>query len=220
MALPTRPTPPFAGSAAQRSRHRHPSSPLASPYASVAFAPDGGTLAAAAWNNTIMLWWAAYGVPLGRLKGHTDEVWSVAFAPDGATVAAGVDDGAVRLWRVADGALLRTLEGHTRAVTSVAFASDGMILASGSWDGTVRLWGCSGEGRAARARAGHRRAPTDAGSVVHRHARGRVTGARRRMPDASSTGRGRGADPPYRLRLTPIPGIIRRSGIMARSVSR
>ncbi len=114
--------------------------PTDAPVGSIAFAPDGQTLASGADDRTVRLWRVADGTLLRTLEGHPSEVWSVAFAPDGQTLASG-SYRTVRLWRVADGVLLRTLEGHTDWVRSVAFAPDGQTLASGSWDGTVRLWG-------------------------------------------------------------------------------
>ncbi|MDW8071839.1 MAG: zinc-ribbon domain-containing protein [Anaerolineae bacterium] len=108
---------------------------------SVAFAPDGKTLASGLQDGTIRLWEVASGRELSTLCGHTEAVQSVAFAPDSRLLASGSWDGTVRLWEVASGRELSTLRGHTAAVQSVAFAPDGRLLASGSWDGTVRLWG-------------------------------------------------------------------------------
>jgi hypothetical protein len=107
---------------------------------SVAFAPDGQTLASGSWDGTVKLWDAESGEALHTLEGHIDAVTSIAFAPDGQTLASGSWDGTVRLWDAASGDLLRTLEGHTDWVTSIAFAPDGQTLASASGDGTVRLW--------------------------------------------------------------------------------
>ncbi len=106
---------------------------------SVAFSPDGATLASGTHNNTVQLWRVDDGALLRTLKGRMGLVLSVAFSPDGKTLASGAWSG-VRLWRVAYGAVQHTLKGHTASVTSVTFSPDGPMLASGSNDHTVRLW--------------------------------------------------------------------------------
>jgi serine/threonine protein kinase len=121
---------------------------------SVAFAPDGATLASASDDSTIILWDAASGERLRTLEGHTSEVNSVAFAPDGATLASASDDSTIILWDATSGERLRTLEGHTSEVTSVAFAPDGGTLASGSYDDTVILWDAT-SGEQLRTFGGH-----------------------------------------------------------------
>jgi WD40 repeat protein len=67
----------------------------------VAFNRDGQVLATGSEDNTIILWDAATGQPLGEpLTGHHDIVISVTFSPDGQTLASGSGDGTIILWDV------------------------------------------------------------------------------------------------------------------------
>ena len=75
---------------------------------SVAFSPDGKTLASGREDDTVRLWDVATGRPIGSpLTAHTGRV-SVAFSSDGKTLASGGFDGTVRLWEVATGRPMAT----------------------------------------------------------------------------------------------------------------
>ena len=109
------------------------------PVWSVAFSPDGGTLASGSFDNTIRLWDTHSAQHKFTLIGETGHIGSVAFSPDGETLASASWDRTIRLWDPHTGELKRTLN-YTSSVTSVAFSPDGQTLASGSADQTIRLW--------------------------------------------------------------------------------
>ena len=116
------------------------------PVKSLAFSPDGTTLAAVADHRPIRLWDVATRKDIGIMAHELDEfgqvvgnIRQVVFSPDGTTLAVGRSE-TVRLWDVATREKVATLEGHSELVWSVAFSPDGNTLASGSDDGTIRLW--------------------------------------------------------------------------------
>ncbi|MGP4114415.1 nSTAND1 domain-containing NTPase [Streptomyces sp. 4N509B] len=128
---------------------------------SIAFSPDGTTVATGVADGTARLVDAGSGAALHTVRvSPGGGVAAVGFSSDGDTLATAGEDGVVRLWDVAPGEaprrtlpgegpgeapgeapeLSRTLPGHGAPVTGLAFGSDGTTLATGDADGVVRLW--------------------------------------------------------------------------------
>jgi hypothetical protein len=64
----------------------------------LAYSPDGRTLATAGKDRLIHLWETATGKKRATLAGHTGAVYAVSFAADGKTLASAGQEGVVRLW--------------------------------------------------------------------------------------------------------------------------
>jgi WD40 repeat protein len=105
---------------------------------SIAFAPDGVTLATISVDGTITL----FDVSSRSLRSswkHRDGQ-SIAFSPDGRFLATGHRSGEVALWNSTSGLKLATLSGQGGPVTRLTFGPDGSMVASAGMDGKLRIW--------------------------------------------------------------------------------
>src|SRR5262249_23586183 len=112
---------------------------------SIAFAPDGTTLAAGGDSGDAAhcsLWDAATGKKIRDIDDAKGALvaTAVTFSPDGKTLATGSRDGPLYLWEAATGKQRRELALDGIGVASLAFAPDGKSLAAGCYDGTVLVW--------------------------------------------------------------------------------
>jgi WD40 repeat protein len=110
-------------------------------FQSVAFAPDGGSLAAGLVDGTIVAWDLATGRERYARRGHSSLVYDLAYSRDGRTLATAGWDRLIKLWVARTGRELRSLRGHGNWIMGVAFTPDSRNLASLDYDGVLRLWG-------------------------------------------------------------------------------
>jgi WD40 repeat protein len=101
---------------------------VSSPVTSLAFSPDGKTLAVSSRDRVIGLWDPATGKEEKELTGHLSFVNSVAFSADGKKLVSGGNDATARLWDAAAGKEISRFHNSPR-VSCVAFSPDGQTLA-------------------------------------------------------------------------------------------
>ena len=137
---------------------REISFPEKSGVSSLAFSPDGSTLAVGSGfraiqsddendfrngSGAIGLWDLKTAQMKTVLRGHQADITALAFSPDGSTLLSASVDKTTRLWNLKSRQTRFILKGHVLGVTDAAWSGDGKTVVTGSNDATLKLWDAS-----------------------------------------------------------------------------
>ena len=119
----------------------------------LAFAPDGGLLAAGFANGKILVFDATKGeewpVAITRWSSHTGRVTALAWRADGKFAVSGSLDTAVFVWSVeSPGKRISVMNAHKEGVNGVCFQGDKKVISAGM-DAAVKAWDVDGLPRTA-----------------------------------------------------------------------
>jgi WD40 repeat protein/serine/threonine protein kinase len=112
-------------------------SPLA--IESLAFSPDGHTLAAGRFDGVISLWSVATQKRIAQF-GNVGHLKNILFHPEWHILAASYDNGTVQIWNIASGKVIHRFMHPTQnsdTASTIAFNRDGTILATGYNNGVI-----------------------------------------------------------------------------------
>jgi len=104
---------------------------------SVAFSPDGATVATGSAAGEVATWDVQSAAKGPATFLHEDKVLCMVFDPDGRRLATGSLDQTARVWDIETGRQVGPTLHHKHAVWAVAFVGDGSALATGTGEGVV-----------------------------------------------------------------------------------
>ena len=113
---------------------------------SVAFNPDGKSLAAVCADGIVRVWNLATKELKFPVIKHDDPDWEIfraAFSPKGDLLATAGAGGLVNVWNAATGEFVAGIIDHTNSMRDVKFSPDGKFLATASSDRSAKVWDLS-----------------------------------------------------------------------------
>jgi WD40 repeat protein len=105
---------------------------------SVAFSPDGTTIATAGEDSTAKTWSAKTGKSLGTFE-HKAAINSLSFSSDGQRLATASDDQTAKVWDVSKGTEIVALP-HSNSVKAVLLGKNAQFAFTADADGKITVW--------------------------------------------------------------------------------
>jgi WD40 repeat protein len=119
---------------------------------SVAWNPDGKTIATGSEDKTVIIWDVEKGEVIATLQGFIRGVNGLCWTPDGDNLLA-AGDKTIQVWDKA-GKKLRVIGGASTDVRSISFSADGKIFSAGTYDRRIFVWDFA-SGKLIRTLEGH-----------------------------------------------------------------
>ncbi|MHA2223541.1 MAG: WD40 repeat domain-containing protein, partial [Candidatus Thorarchaeota archaeon] len=107
---------------------------------SLAFSPNGDTLASGNVGRVVNLWDIRTGECFATLEGHDYPVLSLSFSPDGNRLVSGSGDTSLIIWDVQNRSQLHQMRGHGFYVVTCDWDPNDNRIVSGSVDANICEW--------------------------------------------------------------------------------